>query len=192
MGALMTIAAFVAIVAPGRAHACSFVGPRPHIVDPAMVGVDQTPPTLPQPVVAEIHHYEAEGCMEGSSCEDVVSARITNLASDDISTVDQIGYRFAVVAGTPPVGFSLPVGTVHMATFDGSFYLYWQAGQDVDVTLNVFAVDAAGNQSAPRMLRIHEDSGGCSVGRSRPALLTLAVVTLALATPARRRRRLRR
>jgi hypothetical protein len=78
-----------------------------------------------------------------------------------------------------------------MAIFDGSFYLYWSAGQDVDFTLNLFAVDAAGNQSAPRTLRIHEETGGCSVGRRHPAVLTLAAVTLALATAARRRPRRR-
>ena len=193
MGALLAIAAFVAIVAPGRAHACSFAGPTPHIIDPAMVGVDQTPPTLPQPAVAEITHNDSDGCMETSSCHDIVSARITNLAIDDTTSSDQIGYRFAVIAGTPPAGFSLPTGTVRMPIFDGSFYLHWTAGQDVDVTLNVFAVDAAGNQSGPQMLRIHEDLGGCSVGRSHPALLTLAVVAVVtLATAARRRPRQRR
>ena len=185
----MAIAALAVVVSPVRAHACSFAGPTPHIIDPAMVGVDQTPPTLPQPVVAEIQHYEPEGCMEGNSCQDIVSARITNLATDDTTSPDQIGYRFAVVSGTRPAGFSLPTGTARMATFDGSFYLHWSAGQDVDVTLNLFAVDAAGNQSAPRALRIQEDTGGCSVGRgARAGTASLALVVLALAAVARRRR----
>ena len=118
-------------------------------------------------MVAEIVHYESEGCMEGNSCQDIVSARITNLATDDTTSPDQIGYRFAVIAGTPPPGFSLPTGTARMAIFDGSFYVYWSAGQDVDFTLKVFAVDAAGNESAPR--RAHSGRHGWLQRRARRA-----------------------
>jgi hypothetical protein len=187
-GGLLIVAALAGALAPGRARACSFAGPSPHTIDSALVGVDQTPPTLPQPVVAEINHNESEGCGASNSCHDIVSARITNLATDDTTSSDQIGYRFAVVAGTRPAGFSLPDGTARMPIYDGSFSLYWTAGEDVDVTLTLFAVDAAGNQSAARTLRIHDDLGGCSVGRNeRRGVLTLAIMALVLAAAARRR-----
>jgi MYXO-CTERM domain-containing protein len=51
------------------------------------------------------------------------------------------------------------------------------------------AVDAAGNESAPQTVRIHDDMGGCSIGRrSGVKGGTLAMLVLALVLAGRRRR----
>jgi hypothetical protein len=51
---------------PGRARACEPWSPEQQIVDPTQVGVDQTPPQLAQPTVAELLSNEDSN---GTGCQ---------------------------------------------------------------------------------------------------------------------------
>jgi hypothetical protein len=189
-GYVLAVLVLPAVVSPARARACSFIGPVPHTIDPALVGVDQTPPNLPQPMVAQISRHDGTGCMSGDSCGDFTTANITNLATDDMTAPNRIGYRFAVVAGRLPAGLTLPTGVVDWALADASLWINWSGiSEDFDFTLQLVAVDAAGNESAPQTVRIQDDSGGCSIGR-RNAIgdATPLIAMFALAAAARRRR----
>lgn len=123
--------------------------------------------------------------MSGDSCGDFVSVEITNLASDDVTPANQIGYRLTVVNGS---GFTPPKEDVRPGIFDGTYWLFLDGYPDeIDFTLQMIAIDAAGNESTPRTVRVHEDTGACSIGRSGPdGVVTLAIAALALAAAARR------
>ena len=128
--------------------------------------------------------------MGGDSCGDFVSVELTNMATDDMTSADEIGYRMAVVAGS---GFTPPSGAVRPGISGDTFWLFLDGyPDDIDFTLQMIAIDAAGNASAPQTVRIHDDAGACSVGRrDRAGTASLAIVALALAAVARRRRRRR-
>lgn len=129
--------------------------------------------------------------MSGDSCGDFTSVAITNLATDDRTPADRIGYRVTLAAGALPSGFSLPGEVVNLELPDGSWWRMWPGIEaDVDFTLQFVAVDAAGNESAPQTVRIHDETGGCNVGRRHDAGLgVLALAALAAAVTARPRRR---
>ena len=76
--------ALAALISPGSARACDPAIPTLHAVDSTMVGVDQTPPTLPQPTVAEIQHYDSDqGCFN-QKCGWDNGVSITNLETGSI------------------------------------------------------------------------------------------------------------
>ncbi len=176
---------------PGRARACSIALRSEHTIDPAQVGVDQTPPQLAQPTVAELHNNESVGGGCQPKCGSDHSARLTNLATDDLTPVDRIGYRVTLVAGDAPDLHTGRTGAV-LADPDGSLVVFWDGDDDFDFTAQVIAIDAAGNESAPRTVQITSGGGGCSVGHRRASdAFALAVLALALASararPLRRR-----
>ena len=177
---------------PGRARACEIAAPQLHTIDPAQVGVDQTPPQLAQPTVAEVRNHDTgEGCLN-HKCGSEHSAKLTNLATDDTTPVDRIGYRVTLVAGDAShfgTGLSTPV----LGDPDGGLTVSWDGDDDFDLTAQLIAVDAAGNESAPRTVQISSGGGGCSIGHRRASHgFALAVLALALsiaaARPLRRRR----
>lgn len=180
------------IVSQPSADACSWAETwgSPHVVDSSLVGVDSTAPVLPQPVVVRIARHDGTGCLSGDSCGDFTSVGLTNFATDDQTPAAEIGYRVSVAAGALPSGLVLPGAVVHLPLPDGSLWLHWSGiDADVDVTLRFVAVDAAGNESAPQTVRIHDELGGCSVGRRAPAGAgVFGLVAVALATALRRRR----
>jgi len=171
------------VLLPQRGRTCEQPFFVPHVIDATLQGVDQTPPILPKPVVSRVTRHDGTGCMSGDSCGDFTSVNLTGLATDDTTPPEHIGYRFALVAGAPPAGFNLPAGAVDVALSDGSVWLFWSGlDDDVDFTLLLVAVDAAGNQSEPQTVRIRDDAGGCNVGRGRGAgelALTLAAFGVA-------------
>ena len=186
LGALVVL---VGVVSPGRARACDPAGPTQHTIDPAQVGVDQTPPQLRDPQVAEIRNNQSSnGC--AGKCGSDHTARLINLGTDDLTPVDRIGYRVTLVAGEAPRLLNLG-GNPMRGAIDGSLTLWWDGDDDFDFTLQLIAVDAAGNESAPKTVRV-SDGGGCSVSGRRPsdgsalALLALALLSVA-ARPLRRR-----
>lgn len=190
-GAALILGTCAIVISPHTARACESPGPVPHAIDATLRGVDQTPPTLPKPVVARITRHDGTGCMSGDSCGDFTSVNVTNLATDDTTPPDRIGYRFSLVAGALPSGLTLPGGVVDLALSDASLWLTWSGlDGDIDFTLQLVAVDAAGNESAPETVRIRDDAGGCRVGRGTGAgVVTLTVGAFALATATRRSRR---
>lgn len=129
--------------------------------------------------------------MSGDSCGDFTSVAITNLATDDQTPTDRIGYRVTLAAGALPAGLALPGEVVHLAGADGSWWLMWPGIEaDVDFTLQFVAVDAAGNESAPQTVRIHDEAGGCNLGRRHdagPGVLALAALAAAMTARPRRR-----
>ena len=173
--------------APKPARACDVAGPIPHTIDAAMVGVDVTPPTLPQPTVTKINHHDGTGCLSKDSCGDFVSVEITHLASDDMTPAEKIGYRMTVVAGS---GFTPPSGDVRPGVIGDTVWLFLDGyPDDIDFTLQMIAIDVAGNESAPRTVRVHEDSGACAIGHNhRDGVMALATGALMLAAATRRRR----
>ena len=187
----VALGACAIVISPRAAPACESPGFVPHVIDATMRGIDQTPPTLPKPVVARITRHDGTGCMSGDSCGDFTSVNITNLATDDMTPPDRIGYRLALVAGALPSRFTLPAGVVDVALSDASVWLMWSGLEgDIDFTLQLVAVDTAGNESAPETVRIRDDAGGCSVGRGKGAgEVGLTLAAFGLATVVRRGRR---
>jgi hypothetical protein len=177
----------------GRARACKPALPQPHTIDPAQVGVDQTPPQLAQPTVTELLKNDSGGggCI-GQNCGWEHSATLTNLATDDMTSADRIGYRVTLVAGEASgltTGLSIPA----LRRADGGLLLFWDGDDDFAFTAQLIAIDAAGNESAPATVQISSGGGGCSVGH-RPAShgFALAILALALASAAARPLRRRR
>ena len=191
------LAVFVVLAAPfvpGRARACSLAHPQSHTIDPAQVGVDQTPPQLAQPTVAEVHHNEdsgGDGCMT-PKCGSDHNAKLMIVVTDDMTPVDRIGYRVSQAAGAVPqvsTGLSIP----SLAWTDGVVMLFWSGDDDFDITAQLIAIDSAGNESAPATVHISSGDGGCSVGHRRARdRFGLAVLALALAIAAARPLRRRR
>jgi hypothetical protein len=177
----------------GRARACDPWVPSEQTLDPAQVGVDQTPPQLAQPSVSELHKNDPGGAGCTPKCGSDHSAMLTNLATDDTTPVDKIGYRVALVAGAAAnLSTGLRNDIAVLATPVG-LRVFWDGDDDFDFTIQVMAVDAAGNESAPRTVQISSGGGGCSVGHRRVGdLVALAVVALALASARARRVRPRR
>jgi hypothetical protein len=185
-GGTVGLTAFLVLAAPffsGRARACDPWVPSPQTIDPAQVGVDQTPPQLAQPTVAELHKNESGGSGCQSKCGSDHSARLTNLATDDMTPVDRIGYRVSLVAGAAPDLSTGLIQTVPVLAETNGLALFWDGDDDFDFTVQVIAIDAAGNESAPRTVQITSGGGGCSVGHRRASdAFALAVLALALAS----------
>jgi hypothetical protein len=72
--------------------------------------------------------------------------------------------------------------------------LTWDGDDDFDFTVQLIAIDAAGNESTPKTVRVFA-GGGCSVGGRRvsrtPAIVAL-FLALATVAAALRRRQARR
>jgi len=186
-----------AVALPSRARACSSAGDTPHLLDPAMQGIDQMPPTLaplPAPQITRGKAPEQSGCTtSASSCDDLGSIGLSLQASDDVTPPTQIGYRLTLAAGSLPADLALPGGAIE--SLGGMLWLRWVDGatddqEPIDFTLRVVAIDLAGNESAPQTVRVTDGSGGgCTVARHRtPCRGLVFVATAALLLAARRRR----
>jgi hypothetical protein len=178
---------------PRRARACKPLGHTTHVINPAMQAMDQTPPTLPAIPPPELHFAsdDSKGCGD-DYCPDVGAIFIPALATDDWTKPGQIGYRLSLVAGTLAPGLSLPVDAIEPG--GDRLHLYWDSttGRPVDLTLQVVAIDLAGNESAPQTVRVAHDPGGaCAIARGRPSRsatpwLALAAVLIAVHRSRRR------
>ena len=185
-----------AAATPTPARACSFAGPTPYVVDPSMQATDQVAPTLPPLSVARLQRGKAtEGCSV-NSCDGMGTLAIAGVATDDVSPATGIGYRFSVVAGALPPGFSLPAGPTQITISSDQIWLNWDDGrtsdqESIDFTLQLVAIDRAGNESAPQTVRVTDDTGGCAVAGQRAPYRGLAfamVAALLLAARGPRRR----
>src|SRR6185369_11869491 len=89
VGVLILVAALPALFLPARTRACSLGGNFPFTTDPEQVGVDRTAPQLAQPTVSvEAVDNGDQGCQ--SKCGFDFRARLSNLATDDITPVDRM------------------------------------------------------------------------------------------------------
>jgi hypothetical protein len=189
VASLLVVAVVVVVALETDASACS--PPQsgmPHTVNASLQATDQTPPTLPTIPPPTVRRLEAtdSGCGGGCPASGVVS--IAAVATDDTTAPDRIGYRFTLASGSLPDGFTLPafawdpVGT--------TVVLFWDGDGDLDFTLQVVAIDLAGNESAPQTVRIQDDSGACAVAGGRTNRWAVAfVAVLALLAVTNRRRR---
>jgi hypothetical protein len=195
------VAALATVAAAPPARACSYPALTPHVIDPAAQAVDHTPPATPALTVEKIKRGQGprnDGCgSSASSCDDFGVITLANPTADDQTPVEAIGYRFALVSGAFPVGFALPTDTIGKLVTDGRIFLPWLDGADddqdsIDFTLEIVAVDAAGNTSAPQTLRIRDDQSGCGVAPVRgPVALEATFILFVAITAASRRRRAR-
>ena len=187
----LTVAAFI-VLPRTDARGCEPIGYPTHLIVSSMA-MDQTPPTLSAVGLPEFHFAsgDSKGGCGGSYCPDVGTITIPVTATDDWTKPAQIGYRLTLIMGTLAPGLMLPVDAIEPG---GSLLrLYWDSttGHSVDFTLQVVAIDLAGNESAPQMVRVeyHADSE-CSIGGARPSRFGLGgIAILALIVTAYRRRR---
>jgi hypothetical protein len=197
-GLLVIASAAGAAAAPAPAHACSFAGPVPYAVDSSMQATDHVAPTLPPLTVAQLHRGEkTTGCTSVNSCDDIGSLAIAGAATDDVTAANDIGYRFSLVEGALPPSFSILLDQPsQVLVSDGQLWFHWTDGTDghepISFTLQVTAIDRAGNESAPRTVRVSRDGGdGCAVAGGGDARLLGYTVAAALLAVRRRHRRTR-
>lgn len=181
---------------PRRATACSFSQP-PATIDPALRATDQTGPTTfePGPVTIKrgVAPQRTSGCGEMStSCDDLGSIQIGVRAFDDHTAPERIGYRVRVVKGSAPSDL-VPQQAIEPVS--GKLFLAWVDGatedqEALDFTLEIVAVDGAGNEGAPQLMRIQDGgSGGCALTARRATGAAGAFFAAALVLLAARRRR---
>lgn len=189
---LAVVATAVAVL-PADARACDPVGDFPHTVDPSMQTTDQTPPTLPA-IPAPAIHYGADdssGC-GGAKCGDATYVGIAAVATDDMTPPAGIGYRLSLTDGSLPPNTTLPTTAIDPLVDQVRVYFPHDT-VGFDFTLQVVAIDRAGNESQPQTVHVHHfESSECSLGRgggsARPVLGWIAVTVLIGAARRRRRR----
>jgi hypothetical protein len=192
----------VAIVAaaaslPTDARACSLAGPSPYTVNTSLQAIDHVAPTLPPPSVTRLRRGEEySGCMGGNSCDGLASLALGVAPSDDVTPATDIGYRFSLVAGGLPPSFTIILDRPSQFFMsDGELWFSWGDGTEdhapIDFTLEVVAIDRAGNESAPQTVRVQDagSSGGCAIARPSQPARGLAWFALAALVLAARRRR---
>lgn len=184
------------------AEACSF-GFNPHQLDEAEKAVDTTPPGTP--VVGPIsitrgHGPARSGCSStASSCDDIGAITFTLSATDDRTPAEKMGFRLTARRPATLEGF-FPVG-MDVRLFEGLMAVRWLDGatndqESLDFELEVRAIDLAGNVSTePAIIKVHQDTGGCSFGRGstqsgdRPGVVVFGLAALLMVVRRRRRRR---
>jgi hypothetical protein len=183
---------------PSPARPCSFPAPTPHALDVAAQQVDHTPPSLVgRPVVAIQRGPSPEGCgaQQVTSCDGIGSLSITPAAADDRASAAELGFRLRVLSGSLPAGLTLPNTDVRAPS--GAIQLHWQDGiedehEAFSFTLELAAVDTAGNISPPVMLVVGDggSTGSCAIGGAGAAAwwpLGLLMMLAALGRTLRRR-----
>lgn len=174
--AAMAIALAAVAAAARPAHACSLFGYSP------MTLGDHGDTVAPTLAVRGVTVWRG-----GGSCAGTGLIEIAVDASDDRGTV---GFQVRAVRGDATALSGLPETPFTQPVSDLSLY-FGDAGQALDLTLEVRAVDLDGNLSAPVTVDVIDpsptDDRGCAVGGAGGSGL-LAVVVVARA----RRRRARR
>jgi MYXO-CTERM domain-containing protein len=191
---VLSLIALVVCLRAVPAEACSIVGPTPLQIDPTLKATDTTPPTLTVAALTGVKRgqgRQSDGCSStASSCDDLGWINVAVQGTDDMTMSQELGFRVALVAGTPPAGLTIPEGAT-----TGFVSLLWIDGntddqEAFDFTLAIVAVDRAGNESAPKTVHIVSEGSGCSVASPAPprGMLAFALVTL-VALGVRRRSR---
>jgi hypothetical protein len=113
------------------------------------------------------------------------------VATDDMTPRARIGYRLSLESGTLPLDVALPVNAIEPNGDLVQVQFNSETTAWFNFTLQVVAIDLAGNESPPQTVVVHPSHGqDCSVARaraSRPGLGWIALVAL-LVTAYRRRR----
>ena len=192
LASLVVVVGVAALRADARA--CKRLGPITHVVDPSLQETDHTPPTLPAIQRAQLHYGEGSQSGCASDCPDVGFISIPADATDDMTAAGKIGYRYTLEAGELPPGLTLPATAVER-NGSNAVVMDWDSttGRPVDFTLQVVAIDLAGNESAPQSVAITDDrSHACAVVRaqaSRSGVAWTILVALVASAAFRRRRK---
>lgn len=158
--ALAAFALFATTTYPRFSGACSPASNDggPLLLDPAYVA-DVIPPssvTASLLLVNRPAESSAIGC--GGSCGRFPGEIQLQLSAVDESSGTDVGYKFLVVGGTPPVGFFIaPEPGTAIRTIDGSNMLALTFDPDAgsfSFDLEIRAVDLNGNEGAPVVLAI--------------------------------------
>lgn len=197
--------------APPPARACDFPALMKYQVETGIPQSDRTPPTLTaNPAVVIKRGPGPEGCTKGviTSCDGMGSIAITPVVSDDVTAATDVGYRLKVVSGALPLGVAIP--SMDLQSERGAIYLRWDDGEKAadheafTFTLEIAALDRAGNVSTPTTVTISDGGGGdggcaivggdagCSLGGRQGAAMWPVAGLLLVVVIARRRGRARR
>lgn len=168
-------------LAPRIADACSYAIPPPVELDPALAGVDITPPLLTAVRLSGLERGipgTAGGCLTHSTFW------LEADASDDLTRPEELAYRVEALRGDPPLYYE----DEPMAYM----YFVWEEEptEPLDFELRVRAVDEAGNESEPIDIRVTDGSGtseGCSLSRGSDGALPACVPMLAATSGCLRR-----
>jgi MYXO-CTERM domain-containing protein len=159
------------------ALACSPSLPVPEPTDPAKIGLDSTPPII---FDVTVDHIDRSAPNPENPCPDQLVLRV--VAEDEQTPAEKLRYRVEDTSTTEPYFlFDEPVPYfIIFPPFD-------------ELRLRIYALDEAGNQSAPFAFSIDKSADeGCSMsqGSAPPsAPMPAGVLVVALAWLARRRTR---
>lgn len=140
-----------------RADACSKVALVLHQIDANLATTDDTPPTAPTDVTAEVLRRVGRECADGqcteSTCGDTAQVVVQfTLSTDDQSGPAAIGYQVVAAEGQL-LPDALKIGATRALDSDveGSGLLRleiaFDAAETLDTTGQLIAIDAAGNPS---------------------------------------------
>jgi hypothetical protein len=201
----------VSVLAAQEALCCSYPAPNVHQVDTRLA--DQNAPAAPTDVVALVTRRlgqvcDDDGCVS-QSCGDSAALLLEfNLAVDDQSPEQNVGYRLE------PAGQPLPDYLAGLPTQRRQNGFWWHlpfaASAQLDTVAALVAIDEAGNESLPSEPFViafdgcthppigescyQEEEGSCAVGpaqRGAEGQWSVALGTLAVSIARLRRSRLR-
>ncbi|HEY6722453.1 MAG TPA: MYXO-CTERM sorting domain-containing protein [Polyangiaceae bacterium] len=161
-----------------EARACSWTGPDPYQVEANPD--DTTPPVL---AAAEVTIQRRRGDNDGVNCGDIGSYTITVEASDDKTPEDELGFSLALVEGSLP--FTVPQGDVALDVDGDVSGAFVDEGTAFRGTLEVRAVDRAGNRSEPILVsasgdHLTQDEGCTCSAAGKPSNTSGGVWVLAV------------
>ena len=192
--AVVAVAAIGLLASTAEARACNLPVLTPHVVDPALRAVDQVPPvlpTLPPPLLTRGKLSMDHGCLApppDHSCDEIAMFELSAVATDDATPPEKVGYRLSLEAGKLPSGLVLPSDAVESGP-GRNLAITWPDSEHAatQFDLRVVAIDAAGNESAPQVVRVQGVDIGC--GGAADPRSGIALLTLLLAAYRRRLRR---
>jgi hypothetical protein len=134
---------------------CQLIPTEFHQINPELRSVDRTPPSTPQVTAVALERRRGESCQGGvcvsNSCGDLATLRIDLVvAEDDQTPASGMGYRLEVLDGEIPESLR---GQLEVALRASDAVLLLRPGFEdaplLNATLQVVAVDGAGNESPP-------------------------------------------
>lgn len=149
----------VLAMAPNPASACSLALPDEHQIDPDAGDVEA--PGAPEVLTTGI--TRGNGCVGGDSCADIGFVTLVMApVSDDQTAPEDIGYRLTIVSGGLPGDDFLPA--YDFRPFGDEIVLTWIDGAEnqqepMALTVEIIAVDGAGNESVPVRVDIADPGG---------------------------------
>jgi hypothetical protein len=159
------------------ARACTFVAPTQHQVDPSMEGVDTTPPERVR--IRSVKVYRDPSRSPGLNCWDGYAAIRIADPRDDMTSPEQMGFRYEVVDGDAPDLFQCfypgPIKLRRNADGDMVVFLPWMETEPdrtiippVRFTVRITPIDLAGNEGPPVDVVVQDPANdtGCSATRA--------------------------